>query len=1402
VKPTERIAKPASTLKAGSRAMLRVFLYGRGSGAPCAEATGASLCRCLLVSLAALATMLGALAFAAPVLAAAPEAPALELSARTAGSVSLRGVLSPNVVNEGGTYEILYKKSPSECKGGSHGTQGLALPEQGQPVEETISGLQPGTEYTFCLVDTNTAAPHEQASSTPPLTVTTAIKPEVPAAEKVKTGSITPSAAEVEGELNHLNAGEKGSYEFLYKKSETSVCTGESTVDGEALGHEKEVKTAKLENLQPNAEYAFCLSAHNEAGEEATGAPVTFTTSVAPPEIVAVKREERESTLCPFGKQVAAMQGAILCEFSESTSEVKSTSAKLEARVNANNQKTTYQFEYATNEAISENVVKPTGGSLPAEYNPAGTAVVTATGVLAQGTTYYYRVAVENAAHEKAVSNVEHFTTVPTANTDAVSELSASTVMFHGHLTLSAVGSRYFFDYKAHSTSACEESSTTAVPAGTGSATVSASTQVTGLAPGTEYGVCLVTANASGSEVGPVVSFKTPAVGPPAVIARSESATEVAGDSVTLGAEIDPNGAETSYSFEYGTSTAYGQSTPSATLSAADDSAHPVTVHVQNLQPDTVYHYRVVASNEVGGKANTVAGSDQTFTTEGTGGEFVLPDSRQWEMVSPVAKHGALLYGLTGLYGLVVASTDGDALTYVSSQPMENEPRGYTDTRTQNLATRGSGGWQSRGLTVPHVKGAGESIGFGDEYRFFSSDLSHAILQPFGTFTPCRSSEGVAQPCISPEASESTAFLETDYLNGNVNEPCLPKSMACNRPLVTGCPKVGECPASIAENANVTPGTVFGGDYGGEDGLPTSAGGYYKCTASIPCGPIFLGGTPDLSHMVFRAEAQLTPEAPSASPSNLWEWSAGKLAFVGEGSLGGGDAEASRHAISNDGSRIVIDGSYGGLGGLLMRDMTTGETVDLSAGLGLGGGLPYPFSEHDEPPKFQGANAEGSRVFFTEAGELYVFEVTEGSVPLAGRVRDLTNGLGLASPAAGNAGEGSREILGVSEDGSYVYFVSNGVLPGSGATSAGDNNLYVDHYDGSNWTPTFIAALSDQDHLGAWATFFAGLGSLTARVSPNGDWLAFMSDAELTGYDNRDAVSGRPDAEVYLYSAATKRLVCASCDPTGARPIGVPYEDLKLAGQPGGGSGQEEALVAANVPGWESSFNIGTHESSHQPRYLSDSGRLFFDSGEALVPQDVNGTEDVYEYEPEGVGGCTSATSSGSSLYEPARAFEVEGRSGQSGAGCVGLISSGSSAEESEFLDASESGGDVFFVTKDKLVPQDVEGSFSIYDAHECTSQAPCVTAPVSPPECDTEASCKAAPTPQPEIYGAPPSATFVGPGNLAPPLPSAPAKVTKKTVKCKKGFAKDKQGKCVKAKKKKKSKKAKKASYERRIKS
>jgi hypothetical protein len=525
---------------------------------------------------------------------------------------------------------------------------------------------------------------------------------------------------------------------------------------------------------------------------------------------------------------------------------------------------------------------------------------------------------------------------------------------------------------------------------------------------------------------------------------------------------------------------------------------------------------------------------------------------------------------------------------------------------------------------------------------------------------------------------------------------------------------------------------------------------------------------------------------------SLYEWSAGHLTLIsvlpgGEpadpaAGLQLGSAFIPRDTVSADGSRVLWSEAVSEATGnerLFLRTNATAAqspvvgtavdgsqctepaeacTIDLAALQGGTGGPGFP--------RFQLASADGRRVFFTDAArltpdstaalnapDLYEYDLQR---PLGQRLADLTaNAIDPSEPAAVQG-----IVPGASTDGSTLYFVAEGALAenvvdngaGPEAAQPGQPNLYR-YREG---TTAFIATLSGADGPD-WAAV-PRLTGLTSRVTPDGRFFAFMSQRPLTGYDNRDAVSGQPDQEVFLYhapAAGEAKLVCASCNPTGARPRGREYGDESqhlLYG--GSGVWDSTTWLAANVPGWNPTSLGYAH---YQPRYLSDSGRLFFNSSDALLPADSNATVDVYQYEfPAAPGQPASDTcTTTSSAYSPASG------------GCLDLISSGTSKEESAFLDASETGDDVFFFTSAQLSRRDFDTALDVYDARSGGGEPE----PVKPVECAGD-GCQQPATPP--IDTTPGSLTFSGAGNL---------------LQCPKGKVK-KSGKCVKkhAKKHKKA--------------
>ncbi len=811
-----------------------------------------------------------------------------------------------------------------------------------------------------------------------------------------------------------------------------------------------------------------------------------------------------------------------------------------------------------------------------------------------------------------------------------------------------------------------------------------------------------------------------------APLIEDESFSEVSAEGARLAGIVNPRSeageAETEYEFQYGrcatasscAESPYEASTPPAKL-PADFESHPVSAEIAGLTPSATYHFRLLAKNAHGPGQ---PGAERAFKTEGAGGELILPDNRGFELVSPPDKKGASIEPIAET-GVIQAAAGGGAITYLANTPTEAEPQGYTN-EAQVLSRRASASWSSRDIAIPHSgeAGTGFAVGTGPEDKFFDRELNSAAVQPLGRYFP-----------LSVEASESTAYLHD--LSASCGE-------ACFHPLVTGKPGF----------SNVPEGTQFGEE---QRCLPRVGHG----TEAVECGPLFANASEDLSHVLLGAQA---PLVSGAGEGQLYEWAAGKLAQASvlprpseeppaQGVTLG--LAAGRGSVSADGTRVAFSTAQA----LYLRDMSRGETVQLDK-------LQAGCEEGKECTKsgggrFQSASADGSRIFFTDTerltkdsgaepggqvkADLYECQITVGEGgKLACALSDLTPSHGGESAAVQGG------VLGASTDGSYLYFVAEGIQSeGKNARGeeaiAGQPNLYVRHGEQTS----FIATLAGGDE----HDWEVKPGHQPTRVSESGRFLALMSERPLSGYDNRDVASGKPAAEVYEYDAVSKHLSCASCDPTGARPVGVEY--LKLESGSGGlvgGNGQwpQSALVAANVPGWTAP-SLGV--SRHQPRYLNDTGRLFFNSANALVPQDANGTQDVYEYEPAGVGSCEEASSTFSA----------------SAGGCIALISSGSSAQESAFLDASESGDDVFFLTSARLSPLDVDAAFDVYDAHVCSSALPCIEVPsAQPPPCSTEASCKASPTPQPSIFGAPASATFQGPGNPPPPAPAVRKEETK----------------------------------------
>jgi hypothetical protein len=112
--------------------------------------------------------------------------------------------------------------------------------------------------------------------------------------------------------------------------------------------------------------------------------------------------------------------------------------------------------------------------------------------------------------------------------------------------------------------------------------------------------------------IGAFAAFAAVAVAASSPAVSTQPAASVTTSSAVLRGTVNPNGAKTSYVFQWGLTTAYGTSSRLRSAGAGTTSA-PVSLLLRRLLPGTVYHYRLVALSKAGG----AIGRDRSFKTKG-----------------------------------------------------------------------------------------------------------------------------------------------------------------------------------------------------------------------------------------------------------------------------------------------------------------------------------------------------------------------------------------------------------------------------------------------------------------------------------------------------------------------------------------------------------------------------------------------------------------------------------------------------------------------------------------------------------------------------------------------------------------------------------------------------------------
>jgi hypothetical protein len=875
---------------------------------------------------------------------------------------------------------------------------------------------------------------------------------------------------------------------------------------------------------------------------------------------------------------------------------------------------------------------------------------------LTVNTTYHYRFVASNE-NGQSVGADQTFTTPAVLNvhTDAATNVGANEATLNGGFTIDAEGgdTTYSFQYgvdKNYGTSTPLED------AGSTPGDVNESTVVTGLHSGTTYHYRIVATSALlGTTFGPDQTFTT--FQPPSI--ESVSSQNLSATAADLVAKVNPNGADTSYHFEYGLTPSYGSKAPIPDEDIGEGTTpQTVKIHIENLLAKQTYHFRLVAKSPYG----EAVSEDQSFNffpqncpnahVRQEVGANNLPDCRAYEIASAAYAGGDVIFPESApntgyatnpsrlFYTVMFGAIPG------TGNPINSIGDLYTATRT-------STGWVTKYIGLP----ASESFEMGPP----PGEGQGGLLG--------QEPDKVQKETLSNPAQDRILNWDNgnpDFGLGGSNAPYLWDA-----------------------EGNVV------------DRWPSNLG-------AVPNGEKFVGNVAasgDLTHFVFSSDVVF---APGGVPGDIYDndtnantvliaskaENGDPLANASPAKVSGGfepgPACAQCGGISSDGSHILMSA-----GGHLYMRVDGAATYDIAPG---------------QPTTFVSMTSDGSKVYFTSTAQL-TEDDTDTSVDLY-MWSEATNSLTKVSAGSGGAGDtdkcsatwtskcnavpisfnGYQRLQGgvggngtdnfVAANNGDIYFLSPEQLDGTSNGFPGQENLY----DYRNGHPQFVAALNageevctpDQGEL-----YCSDYAIARMQVSPDDSHAAFITGSQLTSYDNAG------HAMMYSYDPSKppgQALTCDSCLPSGEPPT----EDVY---------------------------------ASENGLFMTNDGRTFFSTTDALVPQDTDQTTDVYEF--------------------------VEGRPQLVTPGIGGKIESFGFIGIEAFpglVGVSADGTDAFFATFDNLVTQDHNGgTLKIYDARVGGG----FPAEVSPPGCAAADECHGAGSSAPALAPNGTGADLGGSGNV-----------------------------------------------------
>lgn len=285
-------------------------------------------------------------------------------------------------------------------------------------------------------------------------------------------------------------------------------------------------------------------------------------------------------------------------------------------KVNPNGALTSYWFEYGLTADLGHTSSSQSVGSgFDSIDSPAYVSGLTSS------TLYYFRLDAQNkyGTSQGVIYSFRTNTTpatpaiAPTTQTSSATNVVRTSANVNGLVNPKGTPGTYWFEYGVSNDFG---SVTQFQSAGQGTVPLTVSMSLLNLQPLTTYYFRLNGQNQFGTVNGSTLSFKTtgPAL-PGQPSANTGNPTSITSSAVTFHGQINPNGVDTDYWFEYSNNplsdSVSGTVTPTRTLTAGTV-ASGVTSNISGLSSKTKYYYHVVARNQYG----TVTGDTVTFSTK------------------------------------------------------------------------------------------------------------------------------------------------------------------------------------------------------------------------------------------------------------------------------------------------------------------------------------------------------------------------------------------------------------------------------------------------------------------------------------------------------------------------------------------------------------------------------------------------------------------------------------------------------------------------------------------------------------------------------------------------------------------------------------------------------------------